>query len=409
MKVSDLKGKTIAFAASGGLDSCTITHWLTGQGVNVVACTADLAQPDEADFGAIEKRMRACGAVDFVGIPLQKQMAEIGIEGVQVQACYESRYWSTTPLGRQVTVAGILPEMKKRGLTIFSHGATGRGNDQVRFQLITNMMEPDFSVYAPWRDEAFLSRFGGRLPMIEYCEQHGLPIKASRDKPYSTDANLLGLTHEAGKLESLQTPAHFVTPEMGVWPEQAPDKAEEFSVRFEKGAPVSINGKPVDALKAMLIANEVGGKHGIGIGMHMVENRFVGVKSRGIYEAPGMELLGTVYAFLLQMILDRRAHELFASLSSHISKQLYQGYWNDVATRMSRKAMAEVTALATGTITVSVYKGTVSFVSAADAPHSLFSSDGSMEAEGSFDHKDSEGFLGVLGVHAKTIARAGQV
>lgn len=409
MNVSDLKGKTIAFAASGGLDSCTITHWLTEQGVKVIACTADLAQPDETDFGSIEKRMRACGAVDFIGLPLQKEMAEIGIEGIQAQTCYESRYWSTTPFGRQVTVAGILPEMKKRGLKIFSHGATGRGNDQVRFQLITNMLEPDFSVYAPWRDEAFLNRFGGRLPMIEYCEQHGLPIKASRDKPYSTDANLLGLTHEAGKLESLQTPAHFVTPEMGVWAEQAPDKAEEFSVHFVEGKPVSINGKSVDALKAMLIANEIGGKHGIGIGLHMVENRFVGVKSRGIYEAPGMELLGTVYAFLLQLILDRRAHELFSSLSAEISKQLYQGYWNDVATRMSRKAIEEVTKLATGTITVSIYKGNVSFVGAKDAPHSLFSSDSSMENEGSFDHKDSEGFLGVLGVHARTIARAGQV
>jgi len=409
MNVNDLKGKTIAFAASGGLDSCTITHWLTEQGVNVVACTADLAQPDETDFGSIEKRMRACGAVDFVGVPLQKEMAEIGIEGVQAQACYESRYWSTTPLGRQVTVAGILPEMKKRGLTIFSHGATGRGNDQVRFQLITNMMEPDFSVYAPWRDEVFLTRFGGRLPMIEYCEQHGLPIKATRDKPYSTDANLLGLTHEAGRLESLQTPAHFVKPEMGVWAEDAPDKPEEFCVRFEKGMPVLINGQSVDALKAMMIANEIGGKHGVGIGLHMVENRFVGVKSRGIYEAPGMELLGTTYAFLLQLILDRRAHELFTTLSSEISKQLYQGYWNDVATRMSRKAIAEVTALATGTITVSVYKGNVSYVNATDAPHGLFSSDSSMEDEGSFDHKDSEGFLGVLGVHARTIARAGQV
>lgn len=409
MNVHDLKGQTIAFAASGGLDSCTITHWLTEQGVKVVAFTADLAQPDETDFSAIGTRMRACGAVDFVGVSLQKEMAQMGIEGVQAQTCYESRYWTTTPYGRQVTVAGILPEMKKRGLKILSHGATGRGNDQVRFQLITNMLEPSFSVYAPWRDEAFLNRFGGRLQMIDYCEQHGLPIKATRDKPYSTDANLLGLTHEGGKLESLQTPARFVTPEMGVWPEQAPDQPEHFTVRFEKGQPVSINGHSVDALNSLLIANQTGGKHGIGIGLHMVENRFVGVKSRGVYEAPGMELLGTAYGFLLQLIMDRRAHELFVSLSAEITKQLYQGYWNDVATRMARQAIAEVTDLATGTITVALYKGSISYVNATDAPHSLFSSDGSMEAEGSFDHKDSEGFLGVLGVHARAIAQAGQI
>lgn len=409
MNVSDLKGQTVAFAASGGLDSCTITHWLTQQGVKVAAFTADLAQPDETDFGAIEKRMRACGAVDYVGVPLQKEMAEIGIEGIQAQACYEGRYWTTTPLGRQVTTAGILPQMKKKGLKIFSHGATGRGNDQVRFQLITNMLEPSFSVYAPWRDEAFLSRFGGRMQMIEYCEQHGLPIKASREKPYSTDANLLGLTHESGKLESLQTPAHFVTPEMGVYPEQAPDKAEQFTVRFEKGHPVSINGKPVNSLQAMTVANEIGGRHGIGIGLHLVENRFVGVKSRGVYEAPGMELLGTCYALLLQLILDRRARELFDTISAAITKQLYQGYWNDVATRMARQAVKETAELASGTVTVSLYKGVASYVSTSDVPHSLFSNDSSMEAEGSFDHKDSEGFLGVLGVHARTLALAGQV
>lgn len=409
MKVDDLKGKTIALAASGGLDTCTVTRWLVDQNVKVVAITADLGQPDETDFGEIEKRMRACGASDFIAIDLKKDIAELGIAGIQAQTCYESRYWLTTPYGRQVTVAGILPEMKKRGLKIFSHGATGRGNDQVRFQLITNMLEPDFDVYAPWRDDAFLNRFGGRLQMIEYCEQHGLPVKASREKPYSTDANLLGLTHEAGKLESLETPAHFVTPEMGVWAEQAPDKSEQVSIRFEAGRPVAINGKSVDAYQALSIANEIGGRNGVGIGMHMVENRFVGIKSRGVYEAPGMELLGTAYGFLLQLILDRRARELFVSLSEHISKQLYQGYWNDLATRMSRTAINEISALATGTIAVDLYKGNVSFASAKDVPHNLFSNDGSMEAEGSFDHRDSEGFLGVLGVHARMLARMGQI
>ena len=408
MNLADLKGQTIAFAASGGLDSCTITHWLTENGVKVVAFTADLAQPDETDLKAVEQRMRASGAVDFVAVPLQKQMAEAGIAGIQAQSCYEGRYWNTTPWGRQVTVTGLLPEIKKRGIKIFSHGATGRGNDQVRFQLIANMLEPSMGVYAPWRDQHFLDRFAGRGPMIDYCEQHGLPIKASREKPYSTDANLLGLTHEAGKLESLQTPAHFVTPEMGVWPENAPDKAENFTVRFDKGWPVEINGAKTDALKAMTMANDIGGKHGIGIGLHLVENRFVGVKSRGIYEAPGMELLGTCYAFLLQLILDRRARELFDQLSLTAAKQLYQGYGNDLASRMLKKSIAEIAALVTGTVTAALYKGNIAYV-ASEAPHSLFSNDSSMEDEGSFDHKDSEGFLGVLGVHARAIAQAGQI
>lgn len=409
MNASELKGQTIAFAASGGLDSCTITHWLAQQGIKVVCFTADLAQPDETDFSSIEKRMRACGAVDFVGMPLQTEMARAGIEGVQGQICYEGRYWCTTPLGRQVTTKGMVEAVQKKGIKIISHGATGRGNDQVRFQLIANMLDPTLKVYAPWRDEAFLNRFGGRLQMIEYCEQHGLPIKASREKPYSTDANLLGLTHEAGKLESLETPARFVTAEMGVWADQAPDQAEQVTIRFEHGWPISINGKKTDVLSALTVANEIGGRHGIGIGLHMVENRFVGIKSRGVYEAPGMELLGSAYNFLLQLILDRRAFEHFTSLSQHLAKQLYQGYWNDLASRMSRKAVQETAALATGTVTVSLYKGVVSYVSVTDAPHSLYTNDSSMEKEGTFDHKDSEGFLGVLGVSARALALAGQI
>jgi argininosuccinate synthase len=373
-----------------------------------VCFTADLAQPDETDCSAIEQRMRACGAVDFVAMPLQREMAEAGIAGIQAQTLYEGRYWCTTPLGRQVTTKGLVEAAMKQRLEIISHGATGRGNDQVRFQLIANMLEPTLKVYAPWRDEAFLARFGGRLEMIDYCEQHGLPIKASRDKPYSTDANLLGLTHEAGKLESLRTPARFVAPEMGVWPEQSPDAAEDVTIRFENGWPVSVNGQQTDALTALRIANEMGGRHGIGIGLHLVENRFVGIKSRGIYEAPGMELLGSAYAFLLQLILDRRARELFDQLSATLTRQLYQGYWNDVASRMARKAVHEVTTMVTGEVTVSLYKGVISYVSTSDVPHSLFTNDGSMESEGSFDHKDSEGFLGVLGVHARALAKAGQ-
>ncbi len=409
MHVTDLKGQTIAFAASGGLDSCTTTHWLTQHGVKVVCFTADLAQPDETDFGAIEKRMRACGAVDFVSVDLKKQIADAGIGGIQAQACYEGRYWNTTGLGRQVTTSGLLPEVVKRGIKVFAHGCTGRGNDQVRFQLISNMLHPEVDVYAPWRDQNFLNRFGGRLPMIEYCEQHNLPIKASREKPYSTDANLLGLTHEAGKLESLQTPARFITPEMGQWPEQAPDKSETITVKFVNGMPVAINDKKTGNFEAIDITNKIAGNHGIGIGTHLVENRFVGVKSRGVYEAPGMELLGTCYSLLLQLILDRRSRELFDTLSATVAKQVYQGYWNDVASRMLQKAIAETAALVTGSITVALYKGGISYVSSADVRHSLFSNDSSMENEGSFDHKDSEGFVRVLAVHARSIAQAGQV
>jgi argininosuccinate synthase len=371
--------------------------------------TADMAQPDETDFDSIRRRMLACGAADFVAIPLHDAIAEGGLQIIQAQAFYEGRYWNTTGIGRHVIVSGMVGEMKKRGVSILSHGATGRGNDQVRFQLVTNMLAPEFQVYAPWRDPNFLNRFRGRTEMIDYCTERKLPIKVTKDAPYSTDANLLGLTHEAGKLESLHTSPMFVTPGMGVKPHDAPNAPETVTVRFEKGRPTAINGKKVSAYEAIVTANALGGKHGVGICYHLVENRFVGIKSRGVYEAPGMELLGTCYSFLLQLVLDRRARELFDQMSLLIAKQIYQGYGYDLASHMARAAVGAAADLMTGTIGVTLYKGQVIFTSAEDVPHQLYSeANASMEAIGEFDHADSEGFLRVLSVSARAAAVAGQ-
>src|ERR1043165_4667951 len=162
LTLNQLKGRTVAFASSGGLDSCTITRWLTENGVKVVCVTADMAQPDETDFDSVRKRMLACGASELVVVPLHDAIAEAGLDVIQAQACYEGRYWNTTGIARHVIVAGMIPVMKKLGISILSHGSTGRGNDQARFQLVTNMLAREFEVYAPWRDEAFLSKFRGR-------------------------------------------------------------------------------------------------------------------------------------------------------------------------------------------------------------------------------------------------------
>jgi len=408
--VADLKGQTVAFAASGGLDSCTVTRWLTDHGVNVVCVTADIAQPDEADFDEVETRMRASGAADYIAVKLHDMIAESGLEMLQFQARYEGQYWNTTGIGRHVIVAGLLPELHKRNIHVLGHGATGRGNDQVRFQLCTNMLDPNITVYAPWRDPAFLQRFRGRTEMIDYCEEHKLPIKASKNAPYSTDANLLGLTHEAGQLEHLSVGPWLVTPGMGVKPTDAPDTPQRVSVRIEEGRPVALDGQRVTAFQAIQRANALGGKHAVGICTHLVENRFVGIKSRGVYEAPGMELLGTAYAYLLQLVLDRRSRELFDHLSAFVAKQIYQGYGFDLATEMAREAIKPILKLMTGTIGLTLYKGQLTFDSASDVPHQLYSeANASMEAIGSFDHADSEGFLRVLQVSARALAANGQV
>ena len=400
---------TLAGAVSGGLDSCTVTHWLTEMGFEVQAFTVDLGQPDEENLDAIADRMVGCGASDAVIVPGRAALAEAGLRVIQAQARYEGGYWNTTGIARPVTVAAILEDMKERGVNVLFHGATGRGNDQVRFQLAANMIDADVEVYAPWRDPEFIERFPGRQQMIEYCEANGLPIRPARESRYSTDANFLGLTHEAGDLEDVSISPTFVEPGMGVWPWDAPDSTELVTVRWEAGVPTAINGAAVDLETAFETANAIAGRHGVGIGAHVVENRFVGVKSRGIYESPAMELLGRSYEFLLQFVLDRRARELFEHLSKVVSVQIYQGYWLDLATASALAALEPITRLATGTITVRLHRGNVYFDTAEDTPdampHSLYTDDSSMEAMGTYDHSDAEGFLRVLGISAKNLGR----
>ena len=394
-------------ATSGGLDSCTVTHWLRSKGFEVHSYTADLGQPDEENLDAITDRMLGCGAVEATIVPCQTTLAEAGLKVIQAQARYEGGYWNTTSIARPVTVSRILSHLQAEGIGVLFHGATGRGNDQVRFQLSTNMLAPDIDVYAPWRDPDFVAQFPGRQQMIEYCEANGLPIKPARESRYSTDANFLGLTHEAGDLEDVTISPTFVEPGMGVWAWDAPDQPEVVTLSWEEGVPVAVNGERLGVPEMFERCNRVAGRHGVGIGTHVVENRFVGIKSRGIYEAPGMELLGRTYEFLLQFILDRRATDLLERLSSFISTQIYQGYWYDLGTTAALAALEPISRLATGAISVRLYKGEIFFDSAEDTPeampHSLYTDDSSMEAMGTYDHADAEGFLRVLQVSARNV------
>ena len=412
MNWRELKEKDVTVvggAVSGGLDSCTVAHWLRENGFEVQAFTVDLGQPDEENLDAIKDRMIGCGASEAAIISGRAALADAGLKVIQSQARYEGGYWNTTGIARPITVAAILPQMEERGIGVMFHGATGRGNDQVRFQLAANMIDPKVEIYAPWRDPEFVERFPGRQQMIEYCEANNLPIRPAREARYSTDANFLGLTHEAGDLEDVTISPTFVEPGMGVWAWDAPDQSEVVTVRWESGVPVAINGQGLALEEVFETANRVAGRHGVGIGTHVVENRFVGVKSRGIYESPGMELLGQSYEYLLQFILDRRARELFNHISQVVSVQIYQGYWLDLATRAALAALEPITQLVTGTMSVRLHKGRIYFDTAEDTPeampHSLYTDDSSMEAMGTYDHSDAEGFLRVLGISAKNLGR----
>lgn len=408
MKLEDLKNRHIGVCVSGGLDSKTITKCLKDAGLKVSCFAADLAQPDEKDIRDIKRKMAPCGAPVYI-VNLQKQMAEACLKAIKAQAMYDGGYWNTTGIARAVTVKGLLPAMKKRGCSVLSHGATGRGNDQIRLERYTNVLEPDMKVYAPWRDPELLTRFPGRKQMADYLKSCGIDAFAADNKQYSTDANLAGISYEGKELESLSTACTIVKPVMSVWPDQAPDKRARFKVKFKSGIPTHINNKPVSALAAMQTANKIGGANGIGI-KHALENRVIGTKSRGVYEAPGMELLGRCLLYLYQAVMDRRAGALFNQLSGLVAGQIYDGRYFDPVTRAAMAAIDTLAEPASGTVHVELYKGNVYFSKLSDCPASLYNeADSSMEASSGLNPVNSQGFVEIQSVEAVSLARAGQI
>ena len=408
ISIHDLKGKKLGVCVSGGLDSKTISMRLKEAGCDVLCFTADLAQPDETDIQGVVKKMAPCG-VETVVVDLKKEMADICLQTVKAEATYDGGYWNSTGIGRAVTVKGLVGAMKARGVDVLCHGATGRGNDQMRFERYTNVFAPDMLVYAPWRDAELLKQFPGRTQMCEYLATKGIVAFPGGKKRYSTDCNLAGLSHEAEDLESIETPMTIVEPTMGVWPMQAPDKIEEVSISFEKGIAKAVNGEAMDPLALMLAVNKIGGRNGLGLS-HALENRIIGTKSRGVYEAPGMELLGQALRYVYQATMDRRATTDFLRLSRFVGEQIYDGRWYDPATRAAMAAIDVYAQYATGTVKVGLYKGNILFLSLTGVTASLYhEADSSMEASEGLNPVSSQGFAEIQSVEAKSLAYAGQI
>jgi len=408
MVITELKGKHVGVCVSGGLDSRTITKKMVEMGVNVTCFTADLGQPDEVDINDIRRKMDPCGAKTHI-VNLKREMAEACFDVVKAQAMYDGGYWNSTGIARAVTVRGLIPEMKKHGCTVLAHGATGRGNDQMRFERYTNVLAPDMKVYAPWRDPGLLKEFPGRTQMAEYLATFGIQATVGGKKRYSTDSNLAGLSHEAEDLESMETPCTIVETTMGVWPQRAPDQVEDVVLTFEKARCVAINGRTVSPIEAMVEANRIGGRNGIGM-KNALENRIIGTKSRGVYEAPGMELLGTGLRQLYQAVMDRRATLLFLQLSKLVADQVYDGRWFDPVTRAAMAAIDVMAAPASGTVTLGLYKGNLFFMSMTGCAASLYNeADSSMEASAGLNPVSSQGYAEIQSVEALALARAKQI
>jgi argininosuccinate synthase len=409
MTRQEVKGQRVLALVSGGLDSTTIVHWLAQAGANVIAATVDLGQPDEPDLANVPARMRQAGAAEAVLLDGRERLAEYMLQVIHGLACHEGEYWNTTGIARMATVATVLPLLRQSVAGVVTHGATGRGNDQVRFEVALAMLAPDVRVYAPWRDPAFEEELGGRRQMIEYCQRAGLPVKATEEKPYSTDANFCGLTHEAGRLESLTTPTDFVQFVMGVSPMQAPDRMEEVSIEFALGAPVAVNGRPLGPVEVFRVLNEIAGRNGVGIGVDVVENRRIGIKSRGVYESPGVAVLAYVYAKLLQLTLDRSRRKFFDIVSRQLADVVYEGEWFSPLAQSLLLVTEGVAQHASGHVTVGLYKGNIRFISARDVAHSLYDEAGaSMEKVGELRHAWAQGYMEIADFVARGMAHAGQ-
>jgi argininosuccinate synthase len=358
------KGTPLGIAFSGGLDTRCAVAWLSEQGMAVHAYTADLAQPDEKNPADIPPVALEHGAVKAKLLDCREAMVREGLIAIQCGAFHLSaggkKYYNTTPLGRAVTTTAIVTAMREDGVHVFGDGSTHKGNDIQRFYRYGILVNPALKIYKPWLDQAFVTAFGGRKEMSEYLERRKLPYKMGTEKAYSTDANVLGATHEAKDLERLDSNMFLVQPIMGVahWKPEVAVKAEQVTIAFEQGLPVSINGKRFDSPFALFAeANQIGGRHGLGMS-DQIENRVIDAKSRGIYEAPGMALLHLVYERLLSAIHNENTLDLYFTLGRRLGRLLYEGKWYDPEGLLLKDALTRWIAPAvTGEVTVELRRG----------------------------------------------------
>jgi argininosuccinate synthase len=356
-------GENVGIAFSGGLDTCCALAWMREKGAIPYAFTADLGQYDEPDIGAVPDRARTYGAEDAVLVDCRDALARQGLLALQCGAFHIQtagrRYFNTTPLGRAVTGTLLVREMRQHGVEIWGDGSTYKGNDIERFYVYGLLANPSLRIYKPWLDADFVSELGGRKEMSEWLDAKGLPHGSSVEKAYSTDANLLGATHEAKDLELLSTSMKIVEPIMGVahWNPATAIDAETVTIEFEHGLPTAIGGfRTSDPVELIRQANTVGGRHGLGMS-DQIENRVIEAKSRGIYEAPGMALLHIAYERLLTAIHNEATLEAYSEQGRRLGRLLYEGRWFDLQAQMLRDSLHRVAGVVTGEVTLELRRG----------------------------------------------------
>jgi argininosuccinate synthase len=357
-------GERVGIAFSGGLDTSAALHWMRAHGAIPYAYTANLGQPDEADYGEIPRKAMAYGAEQARLIECRHELVAEGVAAIQSGAFHISTggqtYFNTTPLGRAVTGTMLVAAMRADDVNIWGDGSTFKGNDIERFYRYGLLTNPALRVYKPWLDQAFIDQLGGRREMSEYLVANGFEYRMSTEKAYSTDSNILGATHEAKDLEFLDQGMHIVQPIMGVpfWREDCVVQRETVSVGFDEGVPVALNGRTFASLLDLFhAANTIGGRHGLGM-TDQIENRIIEAKSRGIYEAPGMALLFIAYERLVTGIHNEDTIEQYRRNGRSLGRLLYQGRWLDPQALMLRESAQRWVARAvTGEVTLELRRG----------------------------------------------------
>ncbi len=385
-------------AYSGGLDTSVILGWLMDQGFDVHCVYVDLGQPCE-DRAAILNKAQAQGAASAQVIDVTEELCrDFAFPVLQWQAKYEGTYLLGTSIARPLISKVCLQVAREVGATAFAHGATGKGNDQCRFQLAAEALQPSIQIIAPWRTDSFRDQFPGRTEMLEFCQARGIPVKATTEKPYSSDENCLHISYEAGKLEDPMVDG-FSAVEFGmsVSPQQAPDEVERIKLGFEFGVPVQLNGQSLAAHKMVTKLNQIGGRNGVGR-IDVIENRFVGMKSRGVYEAPGMTVLYAAHQAVEQLTLDRDLTHLRDRLAPEVAEMVYYGHWYNTKMDSLLAFIVEAQKPVSGEVTLGLYKGNVQVINRT-SPNSLYDAEiASMEGGGAYNQNDAEGFLRITGL-----------
>ena len=395
----------IVLAYSGGLDTSVLVRWLKDHyNAEVVTFAADVGQEEELE--GLEEKAKATGASEHYTLDLVDEFAADFIYPVmRANAIYEGQYFLGTSIARPLIGKAQIDLARKVGADALAHGATGKGNDQVRFELSYAALAPDLQTISPWRMDVFRNAFPGRSEMIDYCAEHGINVEASASKPYSMDRNLLHISYEAGILEDPwfdpTTPDNKDMYKLTVDPEDAPDEAQYVDLEFEKGDCVAVDGQSMNPAQILKTLNALAGKHGIGR-VDIVENRFVGMKSRGVYETPGGTILMMGHKQIESLTMDRDLEHLRDGLIPKYAELVYNGFWYAPEREALQAFIDDSQKSVTGTVRLKLYKGNITTVGR-KSPYSLYDEDvASMEGvQSDYNPDDATGFIRLQGLRLR--------